>query len=200
MIWSGVSAIVAALALLASVAIYKLTREAEDKRERLARMPVLVIFFEDDQIVVRNVGQGPALNVFLAQGEVGDSDERIQLGAVGDHETWFNPVHLRPIAAGATSDPIVLQEHQLRLKRAPGSERLHADLGVTYTDAMGFHYTVKTNDTGTLLREGCHMPKWPNAPYPGQLSNEPRWLEMRPSGSRSRLGAHRWARSYDHHE
>ena len=67
MIWSGVSAIVAALALLASVAIYKLTREAEDKRERLARMPVLVIFFEDDQIVVRNVGQGPALNVFLAK-------------------------------------------------------------------------------------------------------------------------------------
>jgi hypothetical protein len=200
MIWSGVTAVVAALALLTSVAIYRLTREAEDKRERRARMPVLVVVIDDDQIVVRNVGRGPALNVFLAQGEVGASDERIQLGAVGDRETWFNPVHLRPIAAGATSDPIVLRKQQLRLKRAPGSERLHADVGVTYTDAMGFHYTVKMNDTGTYLREGCHLPEWPDAPYPGQLPNEPRWLEVRPSVSRSRPGANRWTRAYDHHK
>jgi hypothetical protein len=74
-IWSGVSSVVAALALLTSVAIYRLTRGAEDKRERRARMPVLVVFIDGDQIVLRNVGQGPALNVFFAQGEVGAGDE-----------------------------------------------------------------------------------------------------------------------------
>jgi hypothetical protein len=138
-----------ALAIVVSVATFFLTFRASAVAERRQRMPVVVVARatkpgeHGHTFELTNVGGGPALNIVLAFAE--DGPRTILHKGVA--ETWFDPLHLRPIRPGQT-----LTVH------TPASTN---GLGLRYTDAlMQKTYTVKASHQGTCVYEGNHLPGW----------------------------------------
>lgn len=80
---------IAVTSILLSVAATALTLLHATKLERLGRTPVVVIRFDEmaSRWVASNVGNGPALNIVVAQ----QSDE---------DDEWYNPVLLPIVASG----------------------------------------------------------------------------------------------------
>jgi len=179
---SDVIAVVAVAISLVSAVAALLTYQRGIVAERRQRMPALV-FGRDDanhsQLVIANVGTGPAMNIVYAQGRGPDPDGQIAIEE-GFRETWFNPIHLRPIQPG---------------EKVPISwEVKRAGLGLRYTDAFGSPYVVKASDHGMRIFEGAsHVPDWSlqGMPYlwhvesSGLLADGPRWGECAP-GERPR--------------
>jgi len=172
---SDVIAIIAAAIALVSAVAAVLTYQRSIVAERRARMPALVFGRDDSkksELVVENVGTGPAMNVVYAQG--GAAGESIALER-RFRETWFNPIHLRPIAPGEkVSIPWEVQG---------------AGLGLRYTDAFGSYYVVKAGDHGMRILEGkAHLPDWnmQGMPYVWHLDRQDltpdrsRWGECKP--------------------
>jgi hypothetical protein len=84
----SVTLAVAALAL--SLVSFVLTYRAGHAEDRRSRIPVLVFIYDDARggWALRNVGNGPALNVLVAQKHV-----------KGDRcGQWYRPVRVPPIA------------------------------------------------------------------------------------------------------
>ncbi|MFJ1758668.1 hypothetical protein ACIOD2_00020 [Amycolatopsis sp. NPDC088138] len=169
MAWSSLSAVasavIALVAVVVNVALFRTARRAEDERARQQRMPVLVSFGESDGgIRVTNVGWGPALNVFMASWRSDDCEQRIPLAADADvGGNWFHPVHLQPVPVGGVERiPAVY-----RTTMVPGV----TSFGIIYTDQNGQHYTTTVSDEGTIVRRGNLLPPWPGIkiPYPGEL-------------------------------
>jgi hypothetical protein len=108
-----------------------------------ARKPVLV-FVDDPKNgcwVLQNVGNGPALNVLVAQQQSGQ---------------WFNPVRTPPLAKDS--------EVPLRwLGRA-----IPSGLGATYSDFENRRYTsTLTGKDRSRAYDGDRLPEWPDCTVRG---------------------------------
>jgi hypothetical protein len=165
---SEVIAVAAVFISLLSVGAAFLTVRISASAERRSRMPALVISRASSELIVANVGAGPALNVVYAQGR-----RPVSL-AKGINEPWFNPIHLEPIAPG--------------VKRRVAWEDASADWGLRYTDAFGHQYVVKASERGTRILERRFgrndIPDWnletDYVPYLSQLGGRQptdRWEE-----------------------
>ena len=101
-----------------------------------ARKPVLVFIDDPEQgcWIVRNVGNGPALNVLVAQRKSG---------------RWFNPVRVMPLARD-TSFPLQW------LGRTTDT-----GLGASYSDFEDRRYTSTLGDEISRTYDGDRLPHWP---------------------------------------
>jgi hypothetical protein len=130
----------------------RLTAEAADRH---ARMPVLSPYFDHGVLFIRNVGNGPAINIMLADGKAAltETDLRdVPLALLGEADNWHNHQHLRPIPPGAE------RRYRWTYKNA---------LGLAYTDALSAPYTLVTSPHGTRIIDGAVMPPkpFPSMPY-----------------------------------
>lgn len=102
-----------------------------------ARKPVLVFVDEGDGKcwAVRNVGNGPALNVLVA--------ERSRMKGV-----WFNPVRLPPLGKDASFALTWL-----------GRQNSYG-LAATYSDFEDRRYTTTTGGEYSRTYEGDRLPPW----------------------------------------
>jgi hypothetical protein len=120
-------------------------------------MPVLIARHGIDAVGILNIGNGPALNIVIAQGtgkiasvDVLDAD----LDAFQDDGTWVNHMHLAQIPAGA--------EHWYSWAWTDLA------VGLTYTDALGHNYTAVSSPYGTKVVDGLEMthPRLVDLTYP----------------------------------
>ena len=96
--------VVSAIAVLIALISFEVNRRAANAAERHGRMPVLTPQIEENALVVRNVGNGPALNIVLADatGVLATTDLRETRVSLRAHSgNWESFRHLRPIPPGA---------------------------------------------------------------------------------------------------
>lgn len=154
--------VIAIFALVVSVVSFEWNRRAArsalhtaEAADRHARMPVLSPYFDDRHrgvLFIRNVGNGPAINIMLADGKpiLTETDLReVPLGLLGEADNWHNHRHLRPIPQGAE------RRYRWTYKNA---------LGLAYTDALSAPYTLVTSRHGTRIIDDAIMP---TKPFPG---------------------------------
>jgi len=99
------------------------------------RKPVLTFVYDDETgWSLRNIGNGPALNVIVAQKEVGGQ--------------WFNPVRVPPLSKDGAF-----------VCRWLGHVNT-TGLGVTYTDFEGRAYSSVTGNDLSRTFEGRKLPDW----------------------------------------
>jgi len=121
-VWSAIPILLSMAALIISFRSYRVTAIRNVK-------PVLVIAYANESgWQLRNVGNGPALNVLVAQ----------------RHETgdWFEPVRVPPLASGDELHLTWLQHTNIRW------------IGVTYNDVDGRVYSSECSDDLTKIRPG----------------------------------------------
>ncbi len=131
----SVSIAISVMALVLSATSFAVNLWVGHRAAVRARRPVLAFVDDPDAgcWTLRNIGNGPALNVVVAQREAG---------------TWFNPVRLHPLA----KDQVVLLEWLGRVN--------DTGLGAGYDDSEERAYTSTLG--GEVLRtlEGRHLPDW----------------------------------------
>jgi hypothetical protein len=103
---SMLSTIIAAAALILSVVTFWLTQRSARSSERRARMPVLVFVYDDGRWLLRNVGNGPALNVTTAikyHHKGGDWEFRTRIPPIARdrefHLSWLGDLNVAILAA-----------------------------------------------------------------------------------------------------
>jgi hypothetical protein len=146
--------IIAAVAIIASLLTFALTYVQSVRAERRGRMPVLVLLPDPSGWRLENIGGGPALNILIAQGRgpaEGGGVIALRSDAIGPdgsahNETWCNPVHLRPVAAGGS-------------QQIPWAFSTDG-VGVSFTDALGHAYTLRMSRLGSLIIEKRGIPEW----------------------------------------
>lgn len=132
------STLIAGIAVGISIVTFIISLWRGQRAEARARKPVLV-FVDDPDIgcwVLRNVGNGPALNVLVAQRRNGQ---------------WFNPVKLPPLARDATF-PLGW------LGRVNDT-----GLGATFFDFEGSAYTSTLGEEVVKTYAGQRLPIWPDS-------------------------------------
>ena len=98
-------------------------------------MPTLVFVYDNtDCWAIRNVGNGPALNLEMAQ----------QPGSV---ELWEQPTRMYPLAQGGKTD-------------IPWVGRSPEKLTVVYDDVHGQKYTSTAGKDVTKIKEAKAVPAW----------------------------------------
>jgi hypothetical protein len=140
---------VSVIAVLVALISFEVNRRAANAAERHGHMPVLTPQIEENALVIRNVGNGPALNIVLADatGVLATTDLRETRVSLHAHSgNWENFRHLRPIP------PRAEHRYDWAFKGA---------LGLTYTDALGDNYTVLASRYGTKIIDGVGMPYKP---------------------------------------
>ena len=138
---------VSLFAVIVAVISFEVNRRSARDAERHGRMPVLVARGVGPAIGIRNIGNGPALNVVVAHatGEVATRDAlAVELDRHQDDGTWFGHMHLQPVSTGA----------EQWYAWSWGSTRA---IGVTYTDALGHPYTVVSSRFGTKVVDSFEM-------------------------------------------
>ena len=144
---------VAITAVLVSVISFGVNLRAANAAERHGRMPVLVPqpfeVIEGEQVVakitIRNIGNGPALNIVIATAtaELAAEDAlRIRLSRRKYRNHWSGYMHLQPIASG--TERCYRWDYGLAV-------------GLSYTDALGKPYTLLTSAYGTKVVDGAAM-------------------------------------------
>jgi hypothetical protein len=120
-----------AIALASLIVTYGFARRTAVR----ARKPVLVFVDEPEQgaWVLRNVGNGPALNVVVAQRQEGQ---------------WFNPVIVPPLSTESS--------FSLRWLGRINT----TGLGVTYADFEDRRYTSTLGSERSRTYEGNRLPDW----------------------------------------
>ena len=102
---------------------------------KTSRKPVLVLEFDGRTgWILSNIGNGPALNILIAQKRVGGG--------------WFNPVRVPPLARDA--------EMVLKWLRRMND----AGIGVTYEDFKGNRYSTTCGNDLSLTYVGSILPAW----------------------------------------
>ena len=132
------STLLAGVAIGISIVTFGISLWRGQRAEARARKPVLVFVDDPDEAgwVLKNVGNGPALNVLTAQRKGGQ---------------WFNPVKLPPLAKDATF-------------RLGWLGRVNdTGLGATYFDFEGSAYTTTVGDEVVKTYSGQRLPTWPDA-------------------------------------
>jgi len=144
-----VELVVSIIAVLVSLISFEINRRAANAAERHGRMPILTPQIEKNALVIRNVGNGPALNIVLADatGILTTTDLRkTDVSLYAHKDNWESFRHLRPIP------PRTEHRYSWTYKGA---------LGLTYTDALGGSYTVLASRYGTKVVDGMAMPYKP---------------------------------------
>jgi hypothetical protein len=162
--------IISVVAVLVSFLTFLLTYLASQRADRRRRMPVIVVFPEDEGWRLENIGNGPALNIVIAQGrgtEANGSLIELRREAVGANgaapgETWCNPIHLRPMAAGASQ---LVPWHFAT-----------TGVGVGFTDVLNTPYTLRMSRQGSLLVEKRGIPSWSQEDW-RQINTVEAWAE-----------------------
>lgn len=132
-------------ALVVSVVTFAMSYRASHRAERRSRIPVLVFVYDPARgWMLRNVGNGPALNIIVAQQHV--TGERAR--------SWYAPVRVPPLAAEA--------EFQLNWLGHEGD----FGLGAVYEDFLsadepgrGRVYTVLCGDDLNSIHPGRVLPE-----------------------------------------
>jgi hypothetical protein len=144
---------IAIIAVIVSVISFEVNFRAARAAERHGRMPVLIPqpFKEKGvpSIRIRNIGNGPALNIVIATvtGELATRDVRgIRLVGLKHRGQWSRYAHLQPIEAGSE------RCYRWNYDRA---------VGLSYTDALGKAYTLLTSAYGTKVFDRAAMPHDP---------------------------------------
>src|SRR3954462_10071449 len=91
------------IAVLVSVVAFQVKWRSAQAAERHGRMPVLIARHAVNAVGVLNIGNGPALNVVIAQGtgEIASVDVLgANLDALKADGTWVNHMHLAQVPAG----------------------------------------------------------------------------------------------------
>jgi hypothetical protein len=101
-------------------------------------------------LILRNVGNGPALNVLVAQKRIG-----------GD---WFNPVRVPPLAADGSFVPTWIRHVNT------------TGLGATYIDVDGRKYSSVTGNDLTEMHSREIFGPWKEADI-GKHWNQPPYRE-----------------------
>jgi hypothetical protein len=128
-------AILAALAIIVSVSTFALSFWFTWRSAIAAKRPVLVFVYEPATgWVIRNIGNGPALNVIVAQKIVGGN--------------WFNPVRIPPLAKDKEFVPVWL--HHVNT----------TGLGATYTDFGNSNYTSTCGNDLSKSMSGNKIGSW----------------------------------------
>jgi hypothetical protein len=153
--------VIASVAILVSLGTFVWTHRASKDADRRGRMPVLVLFPVDGAgWRLENIGTGAALNIVIAQGRGAEATGGLielrgevarRHDGVAPGETWCNPIHLRPMSAGSG------QTVPWRFSSS--------GVGISYTDALGYPYTVRTSKRGTRLTEKLCLPDWPHGEW-----------------------------------
>ena len=131
----GLPAAISIVALSFSIISFALSYSLSRSSAIISTRPVLV--FEYDREIgwmIKNVGSGPALNVLVAQKEVG--------------RAWFNPVRVPPVASGGAFVPNWLGHTNT------------TGLGVTYFDVRNVAYTSTTGNDLTEISVGSSLGNW----------------------------------------
>lgn len=130
-----IKTLISSVAVLVSVTALVISLFTTRRAAIAGRRPVLVFDYDSDiGWRVRNIGSGPALNVVVAQKQVGGG--------------WFNPVRIPPLATDA--------EFILRWC-------LHVNdtgLGAIYSDVGNLPYTSTCGNDLSITRSGHSFPKW----------------------------------------
>jgi hypothetical protein len=129
-----ISAVSVAIAFASLAVNFLLSHRAEVR----ARKPVLVFVDDPDQgcWTLNNIGNGPALNVVVAQRAGGQ---------------WFNPVRVPPFSRDAAF-------------RLEWLGRVNdTGLGASYADFEGHRYTSTLGDEIARAYEGERLPTWDEA-------------------------------------
>jgi hypothetical protein len=153
----GAATVLSGIAIVVALSTFALTYRASKAADRRERMPVLVVLpdIEGPGWLVENIGKGAALNIVMAQGRGSEANGGLielrgesarRHHGVAPGESWSNPIHLRPMSAGG------------RQKVDWPFET--SGVGITYTDALGFAYTVRTSEEGSRLTERRCVPEW----------------------------------------
>jgi hypothetical protein len=154
----------AGLALLVSVISFYINYRGAENAERHGRMPVVIPVppIQPDRITLRNIGNGPALNIVIAEAleDLARKDAlEIDFKASRYKTMWRGPYHLQPLESKT--------ERSYRW-------RWGGAVGLSYTDALGNHYTTLASTFGTKVADGRLMPTWAlsELEYP-ELSDNP---------------------------
>ena len=130
----AVSDLMAALALFVSVASFFFAWRADV----ISRRPVLVILYDGDRgWVLRNVGNGPALNIIVAQKK--------------PKGEWFNPVRV----------PALAREQEFVMTWLGHVNT--TGLGATYEDFKGRVYSSTCGNDLSRTYSGNMLEEWPEA-------------------------------------
>jgi hypothetical protein len=146
MLMSMLATAVSIVAILLSAVTFGLSYRASRAGERRARIPVLVFVYDGAQgWLLRNVGNGPALNIEVAQKVV--RGERAG--------TWINPVRVPPVGRDKEVLLSWLGEDSMYGLGAVYEDFLGADEG-----AAGRIYTVTCGNDRNAIKPGRHLPQW----------------------------------------
>jgi hypothetical protein len=129
------SVIIALVALVFSVVSFLLSYDLSRRSAITGIKPVLVFEYDGSTgWILGNVGNGPALNVLVAQKKVSGG--------------WFNPVRVPPLAAESSFVPAWLGHVNT------------TGLGATYTDIDGREYSSVTGNDLTTISDGKAFGPW----------------------------------------
>jgi hypothetical protein len=136
-------------AILLSAVTFGLSYRASGAAERRARIPVLVFVYDGPRgWLLRNVGNGPALNIEVAQKVV--RGERAG--------SWINPVRVPPVGRDKEALLSWLGDDSSHGLGAVYEDFLSADEG-----AAGRIYTVTCGNDRNAIKPGRHLPEWPES-------------------------------------
>lgn len=142
------SDVIAGVAIAISAITFVITSWRAQRAEARARKPVLVFVDVPEQEcwVLRNVGNGPALNIVCAQRRDGQ---------------WFNPVRLPPLGNDASFPMPWL------------GRTSDTGLGSTYSDFEGSAYTTTIGNEIVRTHHGARLPHWPETEITRYWEAEP---------------------------
>ena len=127
---------VAVLAIFVSIVSFTLSYQLSKQSSIASMKPVLVFEYSPDKgWVLRNVGNGPALNVILAMKE--------------DNSDWFNPVRIPPLSKDGEFILSWIRHSNIRT------------LGATYEDFMQKPYSTTCTDDLSRITEENVLMNWP---------------------------------------
>lgn len=129
-----IAAVTGALPVILSIAALLISFRSYELNAVRSVKPVLIVTYRNDSgWSLRNVGNGPGLNVIVATRRSGN---------------WVSPVRVPPLAVGAE---VVL----LWLARADVDS-----IGARYFDIDGRQYTSVIDHDLTTILNGDHLAKW----------------------------------------
>jgi hypothetical protein len=131
-----VTVVLSLLALAVSAGTFALGYLQNERSEELQRRPILVFQYDGGTgWSVKNVGNGPAVNVVIVSSMHG--------------ATWSGPIRTPPIASGG--------EIQLRWLEDPNLDKL----GAVYSGVTGASYNTVCDDDLNVFDKQNALPNWP---------------------------------------
>jgi hypothetical protein len=139
-----ISDVLAVLALLLSVATFVFTQRFAQASERRSRIPVLVFTYNSDgHWVLRNVGNGPALNITLA------------IKVKHEDDAWQHPTRIPPIARGSEFQLDWFGDSDVAVMAVSYEDFLTAD-----TSGQSRVYTTSMTYDINRVVPGRELPSW----------------------------------------